>query len=123
MKTRLLVMAALGAVGAIGVAQAQDAARGQKMFEECAACHALKAGDNGAGPSLAGVLGQQAGQHADFRYSPALRRSGIVWSAVTLDEFVADPQKMAPGNRMPYSGMPDAKSRADLVAYLLTVMK
>ena len=104
-------------------AYAQDAARGQKLFEECAACHSVKPGESGVGPSLAGALGRKAGENPDFRYSPAMRRSGIAWSPSSLNEFIADPQKMVPDNRMPYSGLPDAKSRADLVAYLLTVMK
>lgn len=104
-------------------AQAQDAARGQKLFEDCAACHSTKAGETGVGPSLAGALGRKAGENPDFRYSPAMRRSGISWSQNSLNEFIADPQKMVPDNRMPYSGLPEAKSRADLVAYLLTVMK
>ncbi len=104
-------------------AQAQDTARGQKMFEECAACHSLKAGETGVGPSLVGAMGRKAGENPDFRFSPAMRRSGITWDQTSLNDFIADPQKMVPDNRMPYSGLPDAKSRADLVAYLLTVMK
>ena len=54
----------------------------------------------------------------DFRYSPALKRSGITWTAQTLDTFIADPQKTVPANRMPYAGMPDAGDRADLIAYM-----
>ena len=104
-------------------AQAQDSARGQKLFEECAACHSTKAGESGVGPSLAGALGRKAAENPDFRYSPAMRRSGITWNQKSLLEFITDPQKMVADNRMPYSGLPDAKNRADLVAYLLTVMK
>ena len=50
-----------------------------------------------------------------------MRRSGITWNQSSLNDFITDPQKMVPDNRMPYSGLPDAKSRADLVAYLLSV--
>lgn len=104
-------------------AYAQDAQRGQKLYEECAACHSTKVGESGVGPSLAGTLGRKAGENPDFRFSPAMRRSGITWSASTLNEFIADPQKVVPDNRMPYAGMPDAKNRADLMAYLLTIVK
>ena len=117
-----LILVAIAAMFASS-AQAQDSARGQKLFEECAACHSAKPGDNGVGPSLAGTLGRKAGENPEFRYSPAMRRSGIAWNQKSLTEFITDPQKMVPDNRMPYSGLPDAKSRADLVAYLLTVMK
>ncbi len=96
-----------------------DAARGEKKFEECAACHKVERGMNEVGPSLHGVIGRKAGELTEFRYSPALKRSGIVWSAQTLDAFIADPQQAVPANRMPYAGMPDADGRADLIAYLL----
>ncbi|MEA2939118.1 MAG: hypothetical protein QOC56_2622 [Alphaproteobacteria bacterium] len=112
----------LALLAAAGAAQAQgDAARGEKKFEECAACHTTEPGNNSVGPSLAGVVGRKAGELADYRYSPALKRSGITWTAQTLDAFVADPQKAVPANRMPYAGLPDAGARADLIAYLQTV--
>lgn len=105
-------------------AQAQDANRGQKLFEECAACHSPdRAAADTIGPTLYGVAGRKAGEGTEFRYSPAMKRSGIIWTRDSLNDFVADPQKLVPGNRMPYSGMPDAKSRADLVAYMLGAMK
>jgi cytochrome c len=69
------------------------------------------------------VFDRKAGEIADFRYSPALRRSGITWTAQTLDTFLADPQKVVPANRMPYAGMPEASDRADLIAYLQKASK
>jgi cytochrome c2 len=96
-----------------------DPARGEQRFVDCAACHAPQPGIANVGPSLAGVFGRKAGALADFRYSPALKRSGITWTPETLDTFLADPQKAVPNNRMPYAGMPAAADRADLIAYLL----
>lgn len=105
---------------AAGAARADgDAARGEKKFEECVACHALdRAANNSLGPSLYGVFGRKAAALEDFRFSPALKRSGIVWSAGTMDTYIADPQAAVPGNRMPYAGMTAAGDRADLIAYL-----
>jgi cytochrome c2 len=121
-KFRLVLTAAL--LAAAGTAQADgDAARGEKRFEECAACHTTERGSNGVGPSLNGVFGRKAGELGDFRFSPALKRSGIVWTVQTLDAFIADPQKSVPANRMPYSGLPDANARADLIAYLQKAAK
>jgi cytochrome c len=100
-----------------------DAARGEKRFEECAACHTLEPGVNGVGPTLHGLFERKAGALPDFRYSPALKRSGIVWNPRTLDGFLADPQQAIPANRMPYAGMPDAAARADLIAYLQKAAK
>jgi cytochrome c len=108
----------------IGTARADgDAARGEAKFGECAACHKLDDGANGMGPSLHGIFGRKAGGLTDFRYSPALKRSGIVWSPQTLETYLTDPQAAVPGNRMPYAGMADAHDRADLIAYLMKVTK
>jgi cytochrome c2 len=118
------LVCALALTGSASLAHAQgDAARGEKKFEDCAACHSLTAGENGVGPSLAGVVGRKAATLDDYRYSPALKRSNIVWSPQTLDNFIADPQKAVPANRMPYAGMTNASERADLIAYLQKMSK
>jgi cytochrome c len=75
------------------------------------------------GPSLHGIFTRKAGEIADFRYSPAMKRSGIVWTQDNLNKFITDPQAMVPGNRMPYAGMADAGARADLIAYLSKASK
>ena len=116
MRTTLLLLAVTGALAA-NVARA-DAQRGEKLFEECRACHATERGVHGVGPALHGVLGRRAGAVDEFRYSPALKKSGITWSRQTLDSYVADPQKAVPANRMPYAGMPEARDRADLIDYM-----
>jgi cytochrome c len=95
-----------------------DANRGEARFQECAACHKLEAGANEVGPSLHGIFSRKAGELADFRYSPAMKRSGVNWTPETLDKYIADPQALIPANRMPYAGMSNAADRADLVAYL-----
>jgi cytochrome c len=100
-----------------------DAARGEKLFVECAACHSLDRAVESVGPSLYGVIGRKAGEGGDFRYSPALKRSGIVWNEPSIEGFIADPQGVVPGNRMPYAGIPDAAARADLIAYLVKTFK
>jgi cytochrome c len=116
-----LCVAAL--IVAAGAANAADSGRGEKLFVECASCHSIERGVDGVGPSLFGLFQRKAGEVADFRYSPALKRSGIAWTAQTLDKYIADPQKSVPGNRMPYSGMPDPSERADLITYLQKVSR
>jgi cytochrome c len=113
MRGTALCVAALVVAGG---ANAADWAR--EKLAECASCHSIEKGVDGVGPSLFGLFQRKAGEVADFRYSPALKRSGITWTAQTLDRYIADPQKSVPGNRMPYSGMPDSGERADLIAYL-----
>ena len=110
--------------GASAAAYAEsDSAHGMNLFEECAACHSLEPSIHGIGPSLYGVFNRQAGELADYRYSRAMKRSGIIWTADTLDAFIADSQHFVPANRMPYAGMPDAADRADLIAYLQQILK
>jgi cytochrome c len=108
----------------VGAARADgDAARGEAKFQDCAACHKLETGANNVGPSLHGVFTRKAGELADFRYSPAIKRSGITWTPETLDKFITDPQAVVPGNRMPYAGMASASDRGDLIAYLQNATK
>jgi cytochrome c len=95
-----------------------DATRGEARFRECAACHKLDAGASEVGPSLHGLFSRKAGELADFRYSPAMKRSGVTWTAETLDKYITDPQAFIPANRMPYAGISSAADRADLIAYL-----
>ena len=108
---------------AIRAANAADAGQGEKLFVECASCHSIERGVEGVGPSLFGLFQRKAGDVADYRYSPALKRSGIAWTPQTLDTYIADPQKSVPGNRMPYSGLPNAQDRSDLMAYLQKALR
>jgi cytochrome c len=117
------VMALLLTLAANAARADGDAARGEKKFGDCAACHKLEAGANNVGPSLHGIFARKAGEIADFRYSPAIKRSGIAWTPETLDKFLADPQAVVPANRMPYAGMASAGDRADLIAYLQNATK
>ena len=118
--SRVVVVSACAMLlAATGVAQADgDAARGEKRFDECATCHSLKEGVNGVGPSLHAVFGRRAGSLDDFRYSPAMKRSGLTWTPQALATFIADPQHAVPNNRMPFAGMTEAADRDDLIAYL-----
>ena len=52
-----------------------------------------------------------------------MKRSDIVWDAVTLDKYVADPQALIPGNRMAFAGISDKTQRADLIAFLAVATK
>lgn len=101
---------------AAGAAAASDVARGENIYARCLACHAL-AYDR-VGPRHCGLLGRRAGAVPGFDYSPSMKAAGIVWNAKTLDRFLADPLRMVPGTTMTYAGIPDARERADLIAYL-----
>jgi cytochrome c len=92
-----------------------DPVHGQQVYKVCAACHAIE--KNGAGPKHQGILGRTAGTVPDYRYSPALQKSGIVWTDETLDKWLADPQAVVPGTKMFYA-LESAKDRADVIEFL-----
>jgi cytochrome c len=98
---------------------AGDPARGEQLYARCAACHAL-AYDR-VGPRHCGVLGRRAGAVPGFEYSPAMKRSRLVWNDKTLDRFLADPLNTVPGTTMTYAGVQDPGERADLIAYLRSI--
>lgn len=98
---------------------AGDAEQGRKAFRQCAACHSVAKGDHRTGPSLANIWDQKAGTIKAFRrYSKPLKDSGLVWDEKTLDQWLADPKALVPGNRMVFGGMKDGAQRADLIAFL-----
>jgi len=72
------------------------------------------------GPSLAGIMGRKAGSDPNYNYSPAMKQANIVWDAKTLDAYLSDPQKVVPGNKMPFPGLKTEHDRADVVAYFAT---
>jgi cytochrome c len=120
-KTIAALIAVLVLAGATATSgYAQDAEHGKTVFKACAACHAIEQA-NRVGPGLGGVIGRKAGTVAGFRYSNAMKNSEIVWDAKILDAFLESPQKVVPGNRMPYAGLKSPTDRTDLAAYLATL--
>jgi len=119
--SRTLCAALIGSLSLVGMSvSAQGAGAGKQLFAQCSVCHSTD-GTNGMGPSLQGIVGRKAGSFPGFRYSRAMKGSSTIWASETLDAYLADPQKAIPGNVMPFSGLADAKQRADLIAYLNTL--
>jgi len=95
---------------------AADAARGSTLYaSKCSGCHALD--ENRFGPAHRGVFGRKAGSAPGYAYSEALSSSKIVWLEDTLDRWLADPEKLIPGQKMSVS-VPSEDDRRDLIAYL-----
>ena len=103
--------------------RAADAEKGKAVFEQCAACHSIDGSGDYDGPSLKGVIGRKAGSLEDYRYSAAMKRSGVTWDAASLDTYITDPQAFIPGNRMAFAGISDKAERDDLIAYLQTAAR
>ena len=115
-----LVALALGAGTAAGET-AGDPAKGEQVYRRCQGCHSIDR--NRIGPMHKGLFGRKAGSVPDFDYSDAMKNSGIVWTEVTLDQFLQGPRKMVPGTKMTFVGIPKPQDRADLIAYLEAATK
>jgi cytochrome c len=106
-----------------GVTLAQftaDPTKGEAVFAPCKTCHVTDPGQNRIGPSLHQVVGRQAGSIAGFNYSAAHKNSGITWSKEKLFQYLEEPKRVIPGNKMIFAGIPDPQKRADLIAWLET---
>lgn len=97
-----------------------NAANGKAVFAQCSACHAIDAGVNKIGPSLNGIIGRVSGTAPGFSYSAANASSGFAWTKEKLFQHLEKPQRVMPGTKMMFAGLPDAQKRADVIAYLET---
>jgi cytochrome c len=111
--------AAVAAVPIATLLATADAAKGEAIFKKCVACHNIAAGGaNGIGPNLHGVLGKPLAAHAGFSYSDALKTKGGNWTFEAMNEWLANPKKYAPGNKMTFAGLGDPEERAAVLLYI-----
>lgn len=115
---------------------AGDAAKGEREFNKCKACHMIQAEDGTdivkggkTGPNLYGVIGRAAGAQEGFRYGESLAaagEAGLVWDEENLAIYVQDPKAFL----VEYNDDPKARSSMsfklakgaeDVAAYLASV--
>jgi len=118
----LLPLAAAAGLLLAPSAQAQDADAGQRVFNQCRACHVIAAGGrNGVGPNLHGVWGRAAGAVEGFRYSAPMRQKavgGLVWTEENMRAYLADPKSVVPGGSMAFAGLRNPQQLNDVLAYV-----
>lgn len=96
-----------------------DALHGKQLYAiRCAICHSIEY--NGVGPTHKNLIGRKAGSVPGYAYSSALKNSGVVWDEASLKQWLTEPEKFIPGQKM-FISIPDAQDRADIVAYLREV--
>jgi cytochrome c len=111
-------------IAALSLAGAASAAPLPKppVFAVCAACHKVdKGAPNGLGPNLWGIGGTKAGDVAGFAFSPAMKNSKVKWTRDNLIAFIQEPQKTVPGTRMPFGGLKNPTSAAQIADYILSL--
>jgi cytochrome c len=99
-----------------------DVAKGARVFNKCKACHKLEAGANGTGPYLYGVVGRAKAAADGFGYSAALSGMGGEWTPENLSAFLEKPSTYAPGTTMSFAGLNKVEDRADVIAYLQSIV-
>lgn len=103
---------------------AGDAAKGEKVFRKCKACHVVGEGaENRVGPMLNGIVGRTVASVDGFKYSAALEAlnaDGATWTPEELDAFLTKPRDYAKGTKMTFAGLRKEEDRTDIIAYLAT---
>jgi cytochrome c len=118
MRKSFVIVAALIALYA-KAATAQDPKKGEIVFNFCMPCHSIGPGaQNKVGPQLNGLDGRHSGTAANFDYSDANKKSGIVWNEATFKKYINDPQGVVPGTKMLFPGIKDPQQVNDLWAYV-----
>jgi cytochrome c len=100
-----------------------DVAAGEAQIKKCTACHTFdKGGKNGVGPNQWGLVGGNFGHMEGYAYSEAIKaKHSEKWTEQALSDFLANPKKYLPGNKMSFAGMKKPEDRANLIAYLKTL--
>ncbi|MCK0150472.1 cytochrome c family protein [Marivita sp. S6314] len=101
-----------------------DAAKGEKVFRKCKACHAVGDGaKNKVGPALNGIVGAAAGANPDFKYSDGLlakAAEGLVWDEAALTAYMTKPGDFIEGTKMSFAGLRKDDDITNVIAYLAT---
>lgn len=107
----------------LGPAHAEgDAAKGEKVFNKCKACHMVGEGaKKRVGPPLNNIIGAKAGSQEDYNYSSAMKKAGedgLVWDEAKLSAYLEKPKDIVPKGKMAFPGLKKETDRENVIAYL-----
>jgi cytochrome c len=118
---RFIFIALLFALPLAGAAPVGNPKSGALLFQRCASCHAVGPfASGGYGPQLNGIVGRRAAATKDYKYSDAMKKSGLTWDEKTLTAYLRAPHDVVPGTSMRFWGIKDEQQLADVMAYLKT---
>ncbi|MEC9165965.1 MAG: cytochrome c family protein, partial [Pseudomonadota bacterium] len=67
---------------------------------------------------LKGIIGRQAASVEGYKYSKAMKASGLVWDDATLAAYLKKPRNFVKGTKMAFAGLRKDKDIANVIAYL-----
>ena len=124
-KFAIAVAAALGAMSTGAFAEG-DAAKGEKVFKKCKACHVADEEKNKVGPHLVGIIGRKAASVEGYKYGQGITEAaGKIgeWDEAKLMEYLADPKGYIGGKSKMTFKLKKEDQRADVAAYLASLSK
>ena len=117
-KYLLVVIGMIIIILTVSIANTADPVNGKKVFKKCVTCHSLQEGKNKMGPTLYNLLGRKAGSVEGYKYSKAMKNSGVVWDEESLDKFLTKPRKFIKKTKMSFRGIKKKSLRDDIISYL-----
>ena len=120
------VVAAAVALGAMsnGAFAQGDAAKGEKVFRKCKACHEVAQEKNKVGPHLVGIIGRQAASVEGYKYGAGLTDAAEKigeWDEEKLIGYLEDPKGYIGGRSKMTFKLRKEDERKDVAAYLASL--
>ncbi len=121
----IAVAAALGAMSGGALAEG-DAAKGEKVFKKCKACHTATDEKNKVGPHLVGIVGRKAASVDGYKYGKGITDAAEKigeWDEAKLMGYLENPKKYVDGKSKMTFRLKKEDQRADVIAYLASLAK
>ncbi len=117
---KIFVIIILSMIAQTGMAKTVD---GKRIFNKCRACHEATKNKNKIGPHLVNIIGRKSASIDGFKYSAAMQAVNLIWTEENIDQYIANPKKFIPKNKMAFVGIKKPQERQALIDYLKSLSK